>query len=101
MSEKVSEEPEQRRSADGGAGLGGGSWATGAPSASQPQTEMNEATSTVSERACVRACVYTALKMQDGDLSGPVRSGTSVRAEECFTTIPDILESDPSQAKNN
>lgn len=34
--------------------------------------------------------------MQDGDLSGPVRSGTSVQAEECFTTLPDILESDPS-----
>lgn len=46
--------------------------------------------------ARVRACVYTALKMRDGDLSGAERSGTSVQAEECFTTVPDISESDHS-----
>lgn len=44
--------------------------------------------------ACVRACVYTALKMRDGGLSGPARSGTSNQAEGCFTAERDTLEAD-------
>lgn len=91
---KVSEEPEQRRSADGWCRFGGGGvrpLELRLPLSHRPKWMKQR-----QQCACVRACVYTALKMQDGDLSGPVRSGTSVQAEECFTTLPDILESDPS-----
>ena len=73
--------------------------ATRAPSASQPQEP--EWMKQRQQCACVRACVrvYTALKMRDGDLSGPARSGTSKQAEECFTTKGDILEYDKNSLK--